>query len=437
MKTKRNYFYAAGVVALAGVILASLLNLFAELSEYTLAVPLFFAVLIFATLSLLIMLGLITDIPTFLFASGLIVAAMVLRIIPLDYRSNDYNAFLSKWVQFFSQNGGIKGLGHKIGDYNFPYLYFLAIFSYFPMSSLYLIKFLSVVFDVILALYAMKIVSVFVRKRHLQLLSFFVVLMLPTIWVNSALWAQCDSIYSAFGLMALYYALKDRAWLSVACAAIAFSFKLQIIFLLPIYAVLLLTGKVKIKHLFAFPLVYVLITLPAIIFGRPLVDIITIYTSQVGSYSSYLTLNAPSIFAFVSQNEYAPIYSTAGVITAFACLFTLLFYTYIKRKVLDNRSIINLSLVMVILIPLLLPSMHERYFYLADVLSVIFAFLMPAKALVAVLVQFASWSGYHAYLIGGGVGVRTGAAALVIALFVVLSQLPYGKDIQLDHTLTR
>ena len=50
-------------------------------------------------------------------------------------------------------------------------------------------------------------------------------------------------------------------------------------------------------------------------------------------------------------------------------------------------------------IPFLLPHMHDRYFFLTDVLSrVVGLICFPFGISLAVLAQFASILGYHAYL---------------------------------------
>ena len=59
---------------------------------------------------------------------------------------------------------------------------------------------------------------------------------------------------------------------------------------------------------------------------------------------------------------------------------------------------LSLLLLMAVGIPFLLPHMHDRYFFPADVLSVIFAFACPICLAAAPLTQFASLLGYHAYL---------------------------------------
>ena len=60
--------------------------------------------------------------------------------------------------------------------------------------------------------------------------------------------------------------------------------------------------------------------------------------------------------------------------------------------------------------------MHERYFYAADILSLVMAFSFPIFSPAALLVQFASLLGYHAYLkMRYLLYMNNGAAALIVA----------------------
>ena len=68
------------------------------------------------------------------------------------------------------------------------------------------------------------------------------------------------------------------------------------------------------------------------------------------------------------------------------------------RSRLSDRSILCLALLMAIGVPFLLPHMHDRYFYAADVLSLVLAFAMPSLFLAAPLAGFASFLSYYAYL---------------------------------------
>ena len=45
----------------------------------------------------------------------------------------------------------LQAVSPAVGDYNVPYLYFMAFISYLSAPDLYLIKLFSIIFDVILA----------------------------------------------------------------------------------------------------------------------------------------------------------------------------------------------------------------------------------------------------------------------------------------------
>ena len=223
-------------------------------------------------------------------------------------------------------------------------------------------------------------------------------LFLPTVFLNSAVWGQCDSLYVAPLLLGIYCALTDRPWTSVVLAAVAFGFKLQAVFILPIYAVFLMTGRLNWKHLLAFPGTYLVLVLPAVCLGRPLWETITLYFNQTGSIGSGLNYNSPSVFAVFTNIKNQQAAATTAIVLAFFYMINLLAVAWVYRKSLNEKAILALCLLLAIGIPFLLPHMHERYFFGADVLSVILAFCCVLGIPAALLTQFASLLGYHAYL---------------------------------------
>ena len=127
-------------------------------------------------------------------AAVLTLLAFAARYSVLDYVTLDYRDFLSRWVEYFRANGGFAGLSRQIGNYNIPYLYFLALFSYGSIDDLYLIKLLSILFDVLLAWAAALLLGRFTQSAARRRGVFFAVLMLPTLFRNGAVWAQCEGI---------------------------------------------------------------------------------------------------------------------------------------------------------------------------------------------------------------------------------------------------
>lgn len=345
--------------------------------------------------------------------------ALVLRALVFGYETLDYQNFLTRWVDFFRQRGGWRALSEPVGNYNIPYLYFMALFSYSSVKDLYLIKLLSTVFDVLLAYSAMRLVSRWQKSVWLRLGCFFTVLLWPTVFLNSAVWAQCDSIYVALALLGIDLALDDRPVLAMTCMALSFGFKLQAVFILPVCAVLWMQGKFRWYHFLVFPAVYVLLVLPAVIIGRPFMDTVLLYFGQTGSIGTGLNYNSPSVFALIRGVADTDAASKAGIVGAFAYMLAVLGVCFIGHRRLNDQAVFAAAVLLAVGIPFLLPHMHDRYFYAADILTLALAFAFPVYSPAALLTEFASLLGYHAYLkMRYLLPMRYGAAALLVVLAV-------------------
>ena len=369
--------------------------------------------------------------------TALLMAALLFRLNFFDHQTYDYRDFLQPWIQFFRENGGFYALRYSIGNYNVPYLYFLALFSYFdPSDWLHLIKLLSVAFDVLCAYAVMKLVSLYTSSETKLLVAFFGILFLPTVVLNGSVWGQCDVIYAAFGIYGLYLALSDRPISAMICFAASFAVKLQAVFLLPIIAVLWYKKHIKLWHGFIFPAAYVAIVLPAVLMGRPFWDTVTLYMNQTGSIGNGLNYNSSSVFAYF-PNESAmniELWSKVGVLLAFAFMIVVLVWLFAKRKELTNEIVLGAALLLCLGIPFILPHMHDRYFFVADVLSLAFAVAFPKLFIVPVLVQFGSLLGYHAYLkLQYLLPMRHGATALLITLVILTAFLIYQFTTKSEH----
>ena len=348
--------------------------------------------------------GIIKSIKSLIICAFLICAAFTIRAAYFDYETTDYQWFLKEWVDFYRTHGGFKGLRYSNGNYNIPYLYFIALFSYSSINDLYLIKLLSCFFDVVLADAAMLCVLKSNGSKLRGAICFFIVLFLPTVVMNGAVWGQCDSIYTSLALLGIALALPDgenggcsHPILSMVCIAASFGFKLQAVFIMPIYIILFIYKRFKWYHFAAFPVTYLIMILPAVLLGRPFIDCIMLYADQAETVGTALNYNAPSVFALINNITDTDSAAHIGIICAFAAMLLIFAVAYIKRKKLNSASVLCLSLLMVIIIPFLLPHMHDRYFFAADVLSVILSVLIPLSIPCAIFTQFASLICYIAY----------------------------------------
>ncbi len=198
------------------------------------------------------------------------IISLLSRYYLLRYESGDYTIFLKEWFNEIKQFGGIKALNREIGDYNTPYLTIIAVLTYLPIKSLYSIKIVSIFFDYVLAFGVCKIVDIIIKdnknKKNILLIVYGIVLMLPTVMLNSACWGQADSIYTAFTIWSIAFLMKEKYVKSFILLGVAFAFKLQIIFILPLYILIYISKrKFSIVHFFIIPCVNFIMCIPAMI----------------------------------------------------------------------------------------------------------------------------------------------------------------------------
>ena len=364
--------------------------------------------------------GLLRDRARSFAAAAALALAFALRWCMLDYRTLDYENFLHPWVDFFRQNGGPGALRYSVGNYNIPYLFFLALFSFTEYPDLYLIKYLSIAFDVLLAWGVQRCLSLVTESAGRRLGAYVATLLLPTVLLNGALWGQCDSIYVALAVTSLYCALSRRPRLSLALITLSFAFKLQAVFFLPCFLPLFTSRRIRWRELWVPPVVYLAAVSPAVLAGRGLWDTLTIYLAQGGPVGSGLNYNSPSLYAFYTGGGDEAALGRAGIVGAFLFCLVLLGVLLWLRERCTERVLLCAFALCVICVPLLLPHMHDRYFFGADVMSLLLAFLSPALLPLPFLCSFASLLGYHAYLrMRYLLPMRYGAVALCLAAALI------------------
>ncbi len=372
--------------------------------------------------------------------------AVFVRLINVDMVSHDFvNAFY-RWVENFRQTGvdGFTNLA-KVNNYNFPYLYLCYLMSLLPIETIAIVKFVSILFDIGCAFFAVKILTVFNQSHAKQLAVYFGVLLLPTVVMNSAWWAQCDSIYTMFCLGALYYTLKNDMTKTAIFAAVAVSFKLQAAFFLPFMAILLFVGRFKIKHCVLFLASYIGMSVPAFLVGAPFSSLYTVYFNQASEIAS-LNRNSASIFAFAPYGaakglnpndselfiwEYAALFEALGFAITFLLVVVLIVLGIILNKRLSNKVIVIMAFLFSAGVPFFLPYMHDRYFFPAEILAVVLAFCFGKFATVPFLLQFAAFTPYNIYLVIGMPLVPLELCAIAVFLSLCFATVELVSEIKL------
>ncbi|MGW3961090.1 hypothetical protein ACWED2_14820 [Amycolatopsis sp. NPDC005003] len=322
--------------------------------------------------------------------TAVVLLAFAVRWSLVRYDTSDYRDFLRPWYEFIVQHGGFRALREDFSDYNAPYRYLLAVLTYLPLPLQGGVKALSVLFDVVAASFTYRIVALKYRSRWTPAVAALVVFLLPTVVLNGAMWAQCDSIYASFTLGGVYHLLRRQPWWACTFIGFAVSFKLQAIFILPLLLAVVLLGQVPWRALLAIPAVYLALDLPAILLGADPIRLLTIYPRQSGLYPE-MTLNAPSVWQFFRGVRDTGVMHNAGVLVTALLVLTVCLLLLLARVEPTGPRIVLIGTVFVILVPYVLPSMHERYFYLADLLTVVLAFYFPRRLwYVPIGVQFVS-----------------------------------------------
>jgi hypothetical protein len=192
--------------------------------------------------------------------------------------------------------------------------------------------------------------------------------------------------------------------------SLALAMKLQAVFVFPLLLVLVLTRRLPWRALLAVPAVYLALDVPAVALGASVRQLLTVYMTQTDQYQQ-LTLNAPSVYQFLPSDVNDHAIHTAGILFTGVLVLALIGAVVFSRVELTPTRIILVATASVIVVPFFLPSMHEQYFYLADVLSVVAACYLPRRLwYLPVLVQAASFLSYLQVLstmsMTGGIGVK-------------------------------
>ena len=138
------------------------------------------------------------------------IIAIFLRACGMDFKSDDFNSFLNPWWSIIRLND-FNGLATQVGNYNIPYQIIIYLMTLLQLKSLYAYKIVSIIFDFVLAISTAMLVYSFTRnnRRLKAIITYSAVLLSATVIFNSSFWAQCDSIYTSFIILAILFFISN------------------------------------------------------------------------------------------------------------------------------------------------------------------------------------------------------------------------------------
>ena len=334
--------------------------------------------------------------------------SLIVRFQIREYVNGDLT-LLQKWYNHLYINGAAGLADEHFSNYPPAYLYLLWFSTLLsnwvgPVSAL---KLIPTLFD-LLSAYTIFIMA---RLRYDDDTPYFIAsgfFILPTILFNSSGWGQIDSLYASFLLLCVYLLLKEKPFRAMVAFGMAFSFKSQSIFLLPFLGILFLKGKIRWQHFLLIPAVYVILGIPTALIGRSWPSIITIYLGQVGQFR-VLSKNAPNLYIFMPDSFY-DIGLKIGLGIFLLAMGTWGWINWRAHIKGTYRQIMLMALAVLVLVPFVLPKMHDRYFYPVDVFSYAVIIFAPEMWFVPLFYQLISSLSYSAFLLGAPIGVVMFAA---------------------------
>ena len=333
---------------------------------------------------------------------------IIIRLALKDITSADFISFLLPWYEEISENG----ISKQVGDYNLLYQMIIWTMTKLHSTPLYAYKMLSCFFDIVLAVTACVIVGTNCKKfkKEKSALAYCIVWLSPIVFLNSAAWAQCDAIYSTFCLLAILALGCRKNNLSLCLLGIAFAFKLQAVFVLPLFLFLyFLRRDFSVFRFVLIPLSMIGISLPAVLWGRSITEVFTIYANQTNTYQS-ISMNYPSVWLLLCSAGDASQYSymKTPAICISACVLALMMFWWLQKSYdAEGKNLYIMAYLLIYTCVLFLPSMHERYGFLYEVLAIILAVMIPKMIPLSIALIFISMSTYGAFLFGNASNLLT------------------------------
>ena len=358
-----------------------------------------------------------------LFVFALWVFALMVRLKLYPIESADYFGFLEEWMNKIKSLGALRSLGVKISNYSSSYMYLMCIFSKFD-NSLYALKTISVIFDYLGSIAVFLILHHWTGSTRKSIMGMAIFLLCPTVFIDSAYWCQCDVIYCTFILYAFYFLIRNNSKMCFIMLGFAFSFKLQTLFILPFIIIMFLKKySVKLYQVFYIPLVFAVMQIPAWMLGRPLKELLLVYSDQSGYYP-WGTLEYPNIYALLDETidsyHHMNEVSSAGFWASIIIIGFVAYYMYSKSFTLTPDIIVTTAMFTVAIIVYTLPHMHDRYGFLVDLFGIIYGVMRPKKMWVSCGFFVVSIISFIPYLTAARIIPITSAALMLTAFIIIL-----------------
>ena len=259
-------------------------------------------------------------------------------------------------------------------------------------------------------------------RKWKGIFAYSAVIMSPLVILNSAAWAQCDSIYVCFVLLAMVMLCREKYVPAFLFLGAALSFKLQAVFILPLFLFVYFWRKrFSILYFLMVPAMMCVLSLLGVLMGRSFLDIITIYFDQTNEYTA-MVVNYPSTWLFLTENyrdnDYYLYLEKVGIFLTVAVLLLIMIILIRKKAEWNPRNLIYIAFLLSYTCVMFLPAMHERYGYLYEILAIVIFIWKKETAVFLVPMYCMTIMTYASFLFGTNTRASVGMAAVNLIIYL-------------------
>ena len=276
------------------------------------------------------------------------------------------------------------------------------------------IRTIGYLFDWAMAVLLAMLVYKLTKHKVKSFLAYGITFVLPVFVSASAMWSLGDSIYLFFALLSLSLYLVEKRNLAVLVYGISVFFNLHALFLLPLYALVYLRGKVKLLS-----------------FLSPLAGGILHYVLADGNYfilftaekalltqreSKLLSYHCPNLFYLIGPDKFVGEYEQVAFFFAVGLIAMLVLVLLTKKLGTTTEEILEIALCLCLFLPFTLPGMHERSLLLACTFSLVYGFVKLQRFWLPIVITTITYISYSGFFRGESAVPLTAVAFVVLFL---------------------
>lgn len=346
------------------------------------------------------------------------------QLAVIQLTTSDLVAYNIPWLGHIAAVGPIAAFAHPFGNYTPPYGYLLVTVS--PLVAVLpatlVIKLLSFGCTLLLTASVWRLLRA-MNVAHATRWA-MIVPVLPSVMISGAILGQCDALYVAPCVMAVAAAIERRHRSMFAWCGLAFAIKAQALFGAPFVLAIVIARQVPVRHWLYAPAAFAAALAPAALCGWPVADLLTIYLRQ-SQWFDDIARNAPNIWMFAQlAGITTPLVglATVAALGAAACYAAQIGAT---ARSFSKPMLLRAALLAPLIVAGLLPKMHDRYFFMADILSLALAIAAPSRETLRIQahIQLGSILALVGYLLALPWLAALGAVPMIAATLLVARPL--------------